>query len=237
MYKQTIYITDEEKINCQKVADAFSELFESEDLIVLNAGKYGFVKLQYFTFPFGFDNSYCFYDSKSLFDDLWEEWLDTQLLNIATGTPMAEMDYADILKCLPEDTQKELLDKRLFFAEKTGVEGILDKSKPDLWSEEYMKKMKKWSKDWEHFDWEQVRKNLYGAEKKHQEGKTVDKSDLGISLDELKEYFEWLYDSQPEQYFRLILYMALVQAGATPEEAQAWTNHPEELEKVLKDLS
>lgn len=56
MYKKQ-YITDEEKTNCQKVADAFVELYENEDLLVLNAGKYGFVKLQYFKFPFGFDNA------------------------------------------------------------------------------------------------------------------------------------------------------------------------------------
>ena len=79
MYKKQ-YITDEEKTNCQKVADTFSELYENEDLIVLNAGKYGFVKLQYFKFPFGFDNADIFYDSRK----------------------------------------------------KTGIEGILEKCKPDL---------------------------------------------------------------------------------------------------------
>ena len=92
MYKKQ-YITDEEKTNCQKVADAFAEIYEDEDFIVLNAGKYGFVKLQYFKFPFGFDNADIFYDSRSLFDELWEEWLDTQILNIAGGTPMEETQH------------------------------------------------------------------------------------------------------------------------------------------------
>lgn len=52
-----VYISDEEKVNCQKVADAFSELYEmeNEDLVVLDAGKYGFVKLRYFKLPEGFD--------------------------------------------------------------------------------------------------------------------------------------------------------------------------------------
>lgn len=235
MYKKR-YITDEEKTNCQKVADAFVELYENEDLIVLNAGKYGFVKLQYFKFPFGFDNADIFFDSRSLFDELWEEWLDTQLLNIAGGTPMEEMDYADILKCLPEEKRKELLDMRLHFAEKTGIEGILEKCKPDLWSEEFMKTTKVWSRDWEHFDWEQVREKLCGSEADRREGKEADNPDIGISLDELKEYFEWLYDTQPELYFKVILYMALAKAGVPHEEAQAWANHPKELEDVLKDL-
>ncbi len=44
MDKAKTYITDEEIINCQKVADTFSELFDNEGLIILNAGKYGFVK-------------------------------------------------------------------------------------------------------------------------------------------------------------------------------------------------
>lgn len=235
MYKRR-YITDEEKINCQKVADAFAELFENEDLIVLNAGKYGFVKLQYFKFPFGFDTIDSFYDCKSLFDELWEEWLHTQLINLTADTPMADMEYEDILKCLPEEKRKELLDMRLCLAEKTGIEDILEKCKPDLWSEEFMKSTKVWSRDWEHFDWEQVREKLYGSETGSQEGKAADKPDIGISLDELKEYFEWLYDTQPELYFKVILYMALAKAGVPHEEAQAWANHPKELEDILKDL-
>lgn len=234
MYKRR-YITDEEKINCQKVADAFAELFQNEDLVVLNAGKYGFVKLQYFKFPFGFDNIDSFYDCKSLFDELWEEWLHTQLINLTANTPMADMDYEDILKCLPEEKREELLDMRLRLAEKTGIEGILEKCKPDLWSDEFMKTTKIWSRDWEHFDWEQVRGKLCGSETGSQEGKAADKPDIGITLDELKEYFEWLYDTQPELYFKVILYMALAKAGVPHEEAQAWANHPKELEDVLKD--
>ena len=127
MEKQ-VYISDEEKVLCQKVADAFSELYENEDLVVLDAGKYGFVKLQYFKLPQGFDFSLVFLDSKSLFDNLWEEWLDIQLFNIAEGTPMKEMKYVDILKHLPKKTQKELLEKRFYFAEKTGITDVFFES-------------------------------------------------------------------------------------------------------------
>ncbi|MDE5873184.1 MAG: hypothetical protein K2H07_04655 [Lachnospiraceae bacterium] len=123
MEKQ-IYITDEERGKCQKVADAFVELLDNEDLIILDAERYGFVKLQYFRFPFGFDTVDSFYDSKSLFDTLWDEWLHTQLIILSMNTPMADMDYADILKCLPQEKRKELLDSRLYFAKKTGIEGI-----------------------------------------------------------------------------------------------------------------
>ena len=106
MYKKQTYITGEERENCKRVTDAFADLFENEDLIVLDAGRFGFIKLQYFKFPFGFDTILAFYDCKSLFDDLWKEWLYTQLLNYAADTPMEEMDFPDILKCLPKDTRK-----------------------------------------------------------------------------------------------------------------------------------
>lgn len=125
MYKKQTYITAKETINCQKVADVFAELYESEDLLVLNAGRYGFVKLQYFNVQFGFDTAYIFVDSRSLFDDLWREWLYTQLLDLAKGTPMEDMDYGDIFKCLPKEKQKELSDKRIYFAEKTGIKNLL----------------------------------------------------------------------------------------------------------------
>lgn len=40
-----IYITDEERKKCRKVAEAFTEMYEQEDMLVLEAGKYGFIKL------------------------------------------------------------------------------------------------------------------------------------------------------------------------------------------------
>ena len=42
-----IYITDSEREKCRKVADAFAELYEIENILVVDAGRYGFVKLQY----------------------------------------------------------------------------------------------------------------------------------------------------------------------------------------------
>lgn len=128
MNKKQTYITDEEREKCQKVVDAFAELFEDEDLTVVNAGKYGFIKLQYYRTHLGFDNAFSFNDSRSLFNDLWEEWLDTQLLGIVNDKSIEEMDYEDILKCLPSEKQQELLDMRKCFAEKAGVGDILDKT-------------------------------------------------------------------------------------------------------------
>lgn len=121
MKKEQKYIIDEESINCQNVADAFTELYENEDIVVLNAGKYGFVELQYYESPIGFREVTTFTDSRSLFDDLWEEWLETQLLKWAAGTPLADMDNKDIFKSLPKEKQEEFIERRLFFAEKAGI--------------------------------------------------------------------------------------------------------------------
>lgn len=73
------YITDDEREKCRKVADAFAELYEIENILVVDAGRYGFVKLQYYRPPQGFEDAITFTDSRSMFENLWEEWLDTQL--------------------------------------------------------------------------------------------------------------------------------------------------------------
>ena len=38
MVKQ-VYITEEERVKCQKVVEAFSELYEMESIVVLDAGR------------------------------------------------------------------------------------------------------------------------------------------------------------------------------------------------------
>lgn len=119
--KKEAYITIEESEKCRKVADAFKELYEKEDIVVLDAGKYGYVKLQYYKEPFGFDDVFTYTDSRDLFDDLWDEWFNGRLLEYAKDTPMMEFDYADIFKCLPKDTQTELMDRKIVFAKEAGI--------------------------------------------------------------------------------------------------------------------
>ena len=50
------YITDDEREKCRKVADAFAELYEIENILVVDAGRYGFVKLQYYRPPQSFED-------------------------------------------------------------------------------------------------------------------------------------------------------------------------------------
>ena len=119
--KKDTYISIEEREKCRKVADAFTELYEKEDIVVLDAGKYGYVKLQYYKEPFGFDDVFTYTDSRELFDDLWDEWFNGRLLEFAGDTPMMEFDYPDIFKCMPKDKQKELMDKKIAFAKEAGI--------------------------------------------------------------------------------------------------------------------
>lgn len=113
-----VYITEEEREKCRRVADAFSELYELTDMIVVDAGKYGFVKLQYYKLPAGFDIVVTYRDSETMFDDLWEDWLCNRLLTAVLETPIADLEYEDIYKRLPKEQQEKLMAKRVYFKEK-----------------------------------------------------------------------------------------------------------------------
>ncbi len=119
--EKKVYITEEEQKKCRKVADAFAEL-EDMDVVVVDVGRYGFVKLQYYTPPTGFENDFTFTNSIKLFDDFWEEWLHTQLIMLAKEMKIDDVDYDDIFKRLPEEKQNELRSRKQHFAELAGIE-------------------------------------------------------------------------------------------------------------------
>ena len=114
------YISDEEHEKCRRVAEAFAEL-EDVDIVVVDVGRYGFVKLQYYTPPTGFENDFTFTDSKELFEDLYEEWLHTQLIVFAREMSIHDIDYDSVFKQLSEGKQKELEERQEEFAEKAGI--------------------------------------------------------------------------------------------------------------------
>lgn len=117
-------MSEEEREKCRKVMYAFAELYDIADLIVLEAGKYGFVKLQYYNDCYGFDEVKSIFDSKDMFEDLWEEWYAAYLLSWAKGTEKVELTYEEMYELLPEENKIELDQKRVYFAEKAGVEII-----------------------------------------------------------------------------------------------------------------
>ena len=92
MEKQ-IYITEEEREKCRKVIDAFEELYEieDEDILLVDVGRYGFVKLQCYTPLYGFEELDTYTDSNSLFEGLWEEWLNLNVFLLA---------YHNLIQCI-----------------------------------------------------------------------------------------------------------------------------------------
>lgn len=120
--EKEIFITNGEREKCRKVMEAYAEFYEQEEIFVIDAGRYGFVKLLYYTEYNGFENMNTYTDSKSLFNALWSDWLDYKLYSIASNTLMIELSCDEIFENLPKNIQEELITKRSYFAEKAGIE-------------------------------------------------------------------------------------------------------------------
>lgn len=82
----------------RKVVSAFKDLYEHEDMVVLDAGKYGFVKLQDYKIPFGFGNIESFRNSRILFENLWEEWISLQLTFLTSNSLLEYLNIDNILE-------------------------------------------------------------------------------------------------------------------------------------------
>ena len=120
MEKQ-VYITEEERAKCQKVVDAFAELYEIENIVVLDAGRYGFVELKYYKPLHGFEEDETFTDSRELFEALWQEWLNTKLYLMAREMQLDDILYEKVFNSLPKEKQSVLIGKKADFAQKAGV--------------------------------------------------------------------------------------------------------------------
>lgn len=119
--KKEVYITEEERKKCQKVADAYAKELEEDDIVLLNVERYGFVMLQFCQQPMGIDSATTFTDSREMFDFLWEEWLIAHLIRLAEELHMEDVDEDTIFAHLSKEKQEELLCKRYYFAEKAGI--------------------------------------------------------------------------------------------------------------------
>lgn len=120
MEKQ-VYITEEEREKCQKVADAFAELYEMADIVVVDVGRYGFVMLIYYTPPHGFEEDATFTDSRALFDALWQEWFNTTLYLTAKKMQLDNIIYEKVFNCLSKEKQSSIIAKKADFARKAGI--------------------------------------------------------------------------------------------------------------------
>ena len=109
------YITEEQRAECRKVADAFTELYDLTDVAVADAGRFGFVRLQWFNEGGGFDSAVAYTDSSELFEELWRIWYEHEVLTPVLGTPLAELDYDEIFRTFSKDRQEEILKKKDYF--------------------------------------------------------------------------------------------------------------------------
>lgn len=113
--------TKEEHDKCKKVTDAFQELCDMYgDMCILDAGKFGFVHLRWFRDGY-FDSNTVYTDSREMFDDLWEMWMDYVLLDSVKGSNREEIDYDELYAELPEDKKAEYEQKRQQLLELSGL--------------------------------------------------------------------------------------------------------------------
>ena len=120
MEKQ-VYITEEEREKYQKVADAFAELYEMADIVVVDVDRYGFVMLIYYTPPHGFEEDATFTDSRALFDALWQEWFNTTLYLTAKKMQLDNIIYEKVFNCLSKEKQSAIIGRKVDFARKAGI--------------------------------------------------------------------------------------------------------------------
>ena len=122
MEKQA-YITEEEQEKCRKVIYAFAELYEieDEDILVVDVGRYGFIKLQCYTPSYGFEVLDIYTDSNSLFEGLWDEWLNLNVFLLAREMQLDDVLYEDVFNILPKEKQSELIGRKADFAKKAGI--------------------------------------------------------------------------------------------------------------------
>ena len=115
------YISEEEQRKCRAVADAFAGL-EEENILVVDVGRFGFLRLLYYKYPDGFDDAISYFDSEKLFNDLWHDWLYEQVHKIAGDyLPLTGLEYEDMLEGLPEERREELEGRKIDFAKKAGI--------------------------------------------------------------------------------------------------------------------
>lgn len=119
--EKLVYITEEERVKCQKVVDVFAELYNMEDIVVVDVGRYGFVMLKYYVPPHGFEEDATFTDSRELFEALWQEWLNTILYLIAKEMQLDDILYGEVFNRLTKEKQSALIGRKANFAKKAGV--------------------------------------------------------------------------------------------------------------------
>lgn len=71
---------------------------------------------------------------------------------------------------------------------------------------------KKWSRDWESINWNEIKKRMNEVDMMLEENSGY-KADIGISRDEFVEYMDWLIENEPDNFWKAILAMRLNEMG------------------------
>ena len=119
--EKKVYITEEEREKCQKVVDAFAELYDMADIVVVDVGRYGFVMLKYYMPPHGFEEDETYTNSSALFEGLWQEWFNTKLYLMARERQLDDFFYDKVFNSLPKEKQSALIGEKVSFAQKSEV--------------------------------------------------------------------------------------------------------------------
>ena len=120
MNKQ-IYITEEERENAKRLPMPFWKSIRKMMCWWWTPEGFGFVKLQNYMLNEGFDSVTTYTDSRDMLEDLWQEWLITQLFALSKGTPMEDFTQEELLKILPTKKQKEFAYKKICFMNKAAI--------------------------------------------------------------------------------------------------------------------
>lgn len=112
------HITLEEKERCNIVADIFYESLAKDDLIICDAGKYGYAMLTYYKPPIGFDGIMMFTDSQKMYNTLLQEWYTLRIEALAKTMNMSNLDVDVYYEQLSDEQKKSLIQQRQQFIEK-----------------------------------------------------------------------------------------------------------------------
>lgn len=76
--------------------------------------------------------------------------------------------------------------------------------------EKIMGKYGKWSRDWEQFNWEPIDRELKEVVKDNGADNNID---VDISREEVIEYFEWLSENRPEEFWAFLIFRKISESG------------------------
>ena len=114
-------LEEENSQNIVPVELPLNIVYEDEDILVVDVGRYGFVKLQCYTPSYGFEELDTYTVSQSLFEGLWEEWLSLNVFLLAREMQLDDILYEDLFNNLPKEKQSELTGRKGYFAKKAGI--------------------------------------------------------------------------------------------------------------------